>query len=48
MHTHVCAGCGVKWPHDVKFGECQWPNPWFCPDCEWNATLEKRFPSEVE
>jgi hypothetical protein len=31
-HTHKCAECDTVWPHDVK--DCQWPNPWYCPDCE--------------
>jgi len=31
-HIHTCSKCEKKWPHDVK--DCQWPNPWICPDCE--------------
>jgi hypothetical protein len=32
VHVHKCVKCSAKWPHDVK--DCQWPKPWYCPDCE--------------
>ncbi|MGA3200145.1 MAG: hypothetical protein ABSD89_12190 [Halobacteriota archaeon] len=31
-HVHICTKCKAEYPHDVK--DCQWPKPWYCPDCE--------------